>query len=325
MHTKYCIKNNFDKLVDKTNYIVFRDFNSNCNIELNSEFNNNALAEHNIFANKDIDTYKIFWLVDSTHDIWLKKIYKNQIVNYMESLIHDQKGGHSKNDASRYKYLKYLKYKCKYLKSKNNIMFGASPKVIIHISGPSGAGKTTLGNKLKEQFGDKIIVKDTDDLRAEFVGERYGGYTKLWNIKNFVWDNEAYQKYIDNYIKQQTKPLIFVGLNHMPWWNKKLYYNMHSNYNFYIKMDSDNIFEQKCNRYINDIFVDKREKIIKDIMKNEDDTIKDLQEGLKNECGYKEITDMNNIWNEDYKEQEYKFMSRENIFDEVSKILQKNI
>ena len=29
---------------------------------------------------------------------------------------------------------------------------------IIHISGPSGSGKTTIGNKLKEKFGNQIII-----------------------------------------------------------------------------------------------------------------------------------------------------------------------
>lgn len=40
--------------------------------------------------------------------------------------------------------------------------------LIIHICGASGSGKTTLGNKLKEHFKSKIIVKDLDDLRGEF-------------------------------------------------------------------------------------------------------------------------------------------------------------
>jgi uridine kinase len=30
-------------------------------------------------------------------------------------------------------------------------------KIIIHISGASGSGKTFLGNQLKEQFGKKIL------------------------------------------------------------------------------------------------------------------------------------------------------------------------
>ena len=43
---------------------------------------------------------------------------------------------------------KYIKYKTKYLELKDtNIsnMIGGRPDLIIHISGPSGAGKTTLG------------------------------------------------------------------------------------------------------------------------------------------------------------------------------------
>lgn len=55
-------------------------------------------------------------------------------------------------------YNRYLKYKNKYLALKNNIeqTGGAKNKnIIIHISGPSGAGKTTLGNKLKDKFGNK--------------------------------------------------------------------------------------------------------------------------------------------------------------------------
>jgi len=83
--------------------------------------------------------------------------------------------------------------------------------MIIHISGPSGSGKTTLGNKLKEKFKNKIVVKDLDDLLFEFVmikeKSKYPVSTILKNWK------EDYQKYIDKYIKNQNKPIIFVGLN----------------------------------------------------------------------------------------------------------------
>ena len=79
---------------------------------------------------------------------------------------------------------------------------------IIHISGVSGAGKTTLGNKLKEQFKNKIVVKDIDDLRTEFIKKYYD------NKKFDIIDKEEYQIYINNFIKKHSsKPLIFVGLN----------------------------------------------------------------------------------------------------------------
>jgi adenylate kinase family enzyme len=220
-------------------------------------------------------------------------------------------------------YQKYVKYKTKYLKSKMYQSGGNNnnSKLVVHICGPSGSGKTTLGNKLQEKYGDKIVVKDIDDLRAEFIEEKYGGYKKMQNIKNFIWDKKAYQKWIDNYVEIQTKPLIFVGLNHMPWWNKKLYYNMHSIHNYYIKMNSDDIFKQKCNRFFNDVFIKNRENVIKDIIENENDTIEELQRGLKHECGYNEVKKMNNMWDIDYKKQGYTFMSREDIFNEVSKLI----
>ena len=164
---------------------------------------------------------------------------------------------------------KSIKYTNKYLQLKNNNMIGGTSKLIIHVCGPSGSGKSTLGDKFKKKFGSRIVVKDIDDLRAEYVVKKYGGYEKLWKIKNFVWDSDDYQKWIDNYIELQTKPLIFVGLNHMPWWNKNLYYNMHSTHNFYIDLDSDIIFKQKCLRFINDVFNENKNDTINNIMHNE--------------------------------------------------------
>ena len=49
---------------------------------------------------------------------------------------------------------KYIKYKTKYLKLKNNnaIQIGGSKKsLIIHISGSQGSGKSTLGEKLLQR------------------------------------------------------------------------------------------------------------------------------------------------------------------------------
>jgi len=33
------------------------------------------------------------------------------------------------------------------------------------------------------------------------------------------------------------KGVIFVGLNHMPWWHINHYYDMHSTHNFFIELD----------------------------------------------------------------------------------------
>ena len=46
--------------------------------------------------------------------------------------------------------------------------------LIIHITGPMGSGKSFIGDKLKKQFGNKIVVKDIDELVAEFEKLYYG-------------------------------------------------------------------------------------------------------------------------------------------------------
>ena len=107
---------------------------------------------------------------------------------------------------------KYIKYKTKYLELKNkNNMIGGTPEIIIHISGASWSGKTTLGNKLKTKFGNKIVVKDIDDLRVEFIKEYYED--KEWDII----DKDAYQIFIDNYIDKINKPCNqVIWINNIP-------------------------------------------------------------------------------------------------------------
>jgi hypothetical protein len=118
--------------------------------------------------------------------------------------------------------------------------FNKNPDLVIHICGASGSGKTTLGDKLKKEFGDKIIVKDLDNLRNEFINETYDT-SKSWGFEDI-----KYQKYINNFIKNQKKPLILVGLNDNEWGeDKNLYYNLYSQYNFYIEIDDKIITKQK--------------------------------------------------------------------------------
>jgi deoxyadenosine/deoxycytidine kinase len=196
-------------------------------------------------------------------------------------------------------------------------------KLIIHISGPSGSGKTTLGNKFKEHFGNKIIVKDLDDLIDEFIKDFYGD--KKWK---YIDENE-YQKYIDDYIIKQDVPIIFVGLNdnnnpkveRLVQTKTKQYYNLHSQFNYYIDIDDMVILKQKCLRTFDAIRNDKR--AMEDLVNNNERFLEIVLNGIKKDCSAKQTIKMNNKWKKDYKKQGYKLSSRENIFDKVSKILNK--
>jgi len=201
-------------------------------------------------------------------------------------------------------------------RSKHAEKYGGAGDVIIHISGASGSGKTFLGNQLKEEFGKKIVIKDLDELRDEHIKKTYDT-SKGWSI-----DEVKYQKYIDDFVNKQKKPIIFVGLNDNPLGEKNIYYNVHSQYNFFIDIDDKITLKQKCIRFLTDDLPSHLgNQEINDIMHNNEFFIKQITKIIKNECSEKKTIKMNNKWKKDYEKQGYKFMSRENIFKNVSKIL----
>ena len=71
-------------------------------------------------------------------------------------------------------YHKYLKYKIKYqnLKSNteiDNLIGSGNKKLIIHISGTQGSGKSTLGDKIIQKYKNKINVFDLDNLQNDYM------------------------------------------------------------------------------------------------------------------------------------------------------------
>lgn len=191
-------------------------------------------------------------------------------------------------------------------------------RFIIHISGPSGSGKTTLGNKLLNKYGNKIIVKDLDELRDEFINKNY---------KNFdysMFDSNKYQKFIDNFIDKifdkYNKPLIFTGINQMFLHNKKLYYNVHSKYNFFIDIDDMDIVKQKCIRFITSELQDwikYNNKIKNDIINDNKKFVKLIKWNIEKECGTKETFKLNKIWRKDYMKQNYEFLNSNQIYKKI--------
>lgn len=194
--------------------------------------------------------------------------------------------------------------------------------IIIHISGASGAGKTTLGNKLKAKFGAKIIVKDLDDLRAEFEKLNYDpswDYTKLEHTK--------LERYIDDFILKQRKPLILVGLNNMFWWHKNLYYNTHVTHKYYIQIDNMRVVKQKCLQWITKDLQDliKNKDVLSDITENNPKFVRLIKNLVERECGIKKTLKINEMWDKAYAKQGYSIMPRDDIFKQVCNILTQNL
>ena len=61
--------------------------------------------------------------------------------------------------------------------------------------------------------------------------------------------------------------------------------------------------------------------ISSDALINNEKFVKKFTEAIKIECSAKQTIKQNNKWKKDYEKQGYKFMSRENIYKSVVKIL----
>lgn len=195
-------------------------------------------------------------------------------------------------------------------------------KLIVHISGPSGSGKSTLGNKLKEHFKDKIIVKDLDELLDDYFAVHFGT-DSTHNLGDI--NEESYQEYINNYISEQTKPIVFVGLNDnfvdfYPT-RKDIYYDVYAKYKYYIDIGDDIIIKQKCMRFLENVKNDANmmDKIINDNEKFIDEMII----AVNTECNREFIMKWNNKWKYYYRSHWYRFMDRDEIYEDVTNILQR--
>lgn len=209
-------------------------------------------------------------------------------------------------------FVVYLKYR---LSIDNNLQMdkyvGGKDDIVIHISGPSGSGKTTLGKKLESEFN--ITMKDLDDLRDEFARDHCSS-------DNWICIDEIeYQKYIDEFIKKQPKPLLLVGLTDNVRGNKNHYYNVHPTHKYYISMDDIDINAQKCMRFLKNTAND--QNAINQLKNNNALFLKTSIDGILLDCNILNTVRINRMWNEYYSSQGYTFMTQDKIYDEISKLL----
>ena len=237
---------------------------------------------------------------------------------------------------------KYIKYKTKYLQLNNNELVGGSNKnLIIHIAGSSGVGKTTLGLKLKKKYGDKIVVKDLDDLRDDFKKYHEDKNTNVEVFKKNFKKN--YQSFLDNYVHKQNKILIITGINTYIndeqfkyrdiLFKIKYKLNTHANYKFCIDLPTDVILKQRWYReydmYVKFTCEDLKESKdrLYEVYKNQDDTfdinkvVPDLEWIFDRKLHEMHIDN----WNMFYKKEGYEFLSREDIFKNIVKLIDSSL
>lgn len=216
--------------------------------------------------------------------------------------------------------------------------------MIIHISGASGAGKSELGKKLQKKLQNKVIVIDMDDLLDLFINKYI---QEITTSEEFAI---KYQKFIDEYREQLSKKytnIIFVGLNAFVigeshyyednLGNDKMiklpetYFDLKSDYNFYIDIDSKTIIKQMFYRgydkhmdWFCNWMKNRKDIVYNELITNEKKAQNDISIAVNRLFDFEDINKNILKWNEFYKLKGYIFLSREEIYDQIVSIINNN-
>jgi hypothetical protein len=170
--------------------------------------------------------------------------------------------------------------------------------------------------KLKKYYKSKVIVKDLDDLFAEFM--------KL-NTKKF--SSKKYQNFIDIFINKHNKSIIFVGLNSEHLTNK--FYKLKPDYKFYIDLPVDINLKRHFLREIDEWtgWMQNRDKniLFNQLLNDENEVINGLTKSLTRQLKISEQKKFITSFNSHYTKEDYQFLSFMQIYNKIKSILKKII
>ena len=132
--------------------------------------------------------------------------------------------------------------------------------MIIHIAGSGGSGKTTMGNKLKKIYEEKIVVIDTDDIKTNLIKKKYKSVS---NIHKALETGEWVEMYLEKMMKlikrHNDKILILTGSLHVRSKIRKTQITNVVDYKFGI----DEEFDKSYKKYAKRKFLDINSKLTK--------------------------------------------------------------
>ena len=198
--------------------------------------------------------------------------------------------------------------------------------MIIHITGETGSGKTTLGKRLAKISRFEVIDLDDiiDDNVIDIVDDPK--YNSLFTTENMKKDKfwklieKRAQKDLDDIIDDTNKILILVG--------HSFGFKFKADYKFCIEIDLETLYIQRMGRFLNDICSHKRG--IKEMLNNDKITIHKMWvmntfkfkirgNGCINTCPPK-IEEKYKKYKAKQKKKGYKVMSADKIYETILKL-----
>ena len=178
--------------------------------------------------------------------------------------------------------------------------------VKIHITGPPGVGKTTLGDRLATALGPKILVKETEELGREFA-EAQGS---------------SFQMFIDEFMaKNIFKPLVFIGDNIATVHNVMdygMFYNLRAVKRYFIDLDPATLLHQKYKRLLRHLSNSAKE--LPYLFSHNAQYLANLHKTFNAECNLVHTTMDTQRLAAAYRRQGYIFATRDDIYDRVLQI-----
>jgi len=167
-----------------------------------------------------------------------------------------------------------------------------------------------MGRQIKRRYRGAVFVKDVDELREEFIKQKYGAA----RVEQF--DAGAYQAFIDAYVAaHRARPRVFGGLNTMPWWHPRLYYDLHATHKYYIDVAAATLVERTCVRLLRRLASSRRD--LEFLVEHNAAWIANVQRAIADECSLKATSQRAARFAASARRRGYKIMQFAKIFDRV--------
>ena len=191
--------------------------------------------------------------------------------------------------------------------------------MIIHISGSSASGKSTVGNKIKNNFKQKVLVIDIDDLhinpstRPKYWQELNTTKTRVEAKR--VWRRLIHRTMSESIKENEDKIIIFVGLIQQSLANSKTnsYEIKNADYKFFLNVPINILLQRYYARLYSHIKIGTK--------KQNELYWKNVGQNKQYIMGSKDIIDTNKQNIEHAKKHNYQILSETEIMTELRQVL----